>query len=135
MFGKKISEFFDRNRENAYFVFRVAIALLFLQHGAQKLYGWFGGNQAELMSLIGLVGVIEFYGGIFIAFGLFTRYASFLAVCTMVAGWFMAHAPRGWIPIMNGGELALVYLVSFLAILFNGPGKWALDNKFFGKRY
>ena len=137
MFHKQILGFFEKNRGNIYSVFRIAVALLFFEHGAQKLYGWFGGTQVQLISILGLAGVIEFYGGILIALGLFTRYASFLAVCTMIAGWFMAHVGpgiAGWIPIVNRGELALVYLVSFLVILFNGSGKWALDNKFFRKK-
>ncbi len=133
MYHKQLKGFFDRNKGSVYSIFRIAVALLFFQHGAQKLYGWFGGTQVELMSIFGLAGFIEFYGGILIAIGLFTRYAAFLSVCNMAAGWFIVHAPSGWIPILNGGELALMYLVSFLVILFYGPGKWALDNKLFKK--
>src|SRR3989344_6434181 len=110
MYHKQLQGFLDRNKGSIYSVFRIAVALLFFQHGAQKLYGWFGGTQVELMSIFGLAGVIEFYAGILIALGLFTRYAALLSVLNMAAGWFIVHAPSGWIPILNGGELALMYL-------------------------
>ena len=135
MYHKQLQGFLDRNKGSIYSIFRIAVALLFFQHGAQKLYGWFGGTQVELMSIFGLAGVIEFYAGILIALGLFTRYAAFLTAATMLVGYFMVHFPQGWVPIMNSGENALLFLVSFLVILFYGPGKWALDNKLFGKKY
>ena len=125
---------FDKNREEIYSVFRIVVGLLFVGHGAQKLYGWFGGSQVELMSLFGLAGVIEFYAGLFIVVGLFTRYAAFLSAANMVGAWIVVHLPKGFSPFANGGELALLYFVSFLVILAYGPGKWALDRKFFKGR-
>ncbi len=139
--------FFDKNKDSIYSVFRIVVALLFFSHGAQKILGWFGGNAMSLTnlfafnfsSLIVLAGLIELFGGILIAIGLFTRSAAFIAVCDMIGAWFLGHfhltsGLAGWIPIMNKGELALFYLVAFLLILFYGPGKWALDNKLFKRR-
>lgn len=143
----KIHSFLDRNKGSVYSVFRIVVALLFMQHGAQKLFGWFGGTQLSIMnlftfnfsSLLVIAGLIEFFGGLLIVLGLFTRTAAFLSVLNMIGAWFLAHFSftgglAGWIPIMNRGELALVYLVAFLVILFHGPGKWALDNKLFKNR-
>lgn len=126
-------KYFKDHSDKIYFIFRVVVGLLFAQHGAQKLLGMFGGingGTVELFSLLGLAGVIELVGGLLIALGLFTSFAAFFGVLDMLGAWFTFHIKNGWIPIVNGGELALLFLVSFLAILAYGPGKWALDNKF-----
>lgn len=122
---KKIIESYSGH---LYFVFRVLVGFMFAQHGAQKLFGILGGSAAPLFSLMGLAGIIEFFGGIFIAIGLLTRMSALIAGLSMTAAWFMVHVPQGWIPIINGGELALMYLAAFLAVLAHGSGKWALDN-------
>ncbi len=119
----------EHYRDYFYFVFRVAVGLLFLQHGAQKLFGALGGTKAELVSLMGLAGVIEFFGGLFIAVGLLTRLASLVAGLEMIIAYFMVHIPQGLIPILNQGELALLFFASFLILLAHGSGRWALDNK------
>ncbi|MBI4139525.1 DoxX family protein [Candidatus Woesearchaeota archaeon] len=100
----------------AYFFFRIIFGLLFAQHGLQKLFGLLGGEQAELFSLMGIAGVIELSVGVFVAVGLFTRPFAFLGAVTMIIAYGMAHFSRGWIPIQNGGELALLYLAAFLFI-------------------
>lgn len=129
-----IEKFMRKNGNYFYFVFRVLVGLMFAQHGAQKLFGAFGGNSVELFSLMGLAGVIEFFGGLMIAFGLFTRLAALFGSFTMIGAWFMAHVPQGWIPIMNKGELALLFLASFLMIIVYGARKWGLDNLIFKKK-
>lgn len=125
--------FFEKHHDTFYAIARIIIGLLFAQHGAQKLFGLFGGNTAELMSLMGVAGVIELVGGLLIALGLFTRIAAFITIIDMIGAYFKAHLPQGWIPIMNKGELALLYFAAFLIIISHGPGKWALDNVFFKK--
>ena len=123
----------EAHSDKIYFIFRVVVGLLFAQHGAQKLLGWFGGingGTVELFSLLGLAGVIELVGGLLIALGLFTSCVAFFGVLDMLGAWFTFHIKSGWIPIVTGGELALLFLVSFLAILAYGPGKWALGRKF-----
>ena len=144
MYKKEIKNFLDKNKGSVYSIFRIVVALLFFEHGASKILGWFGGSALNVMnlfafnmsSLIVLAGLIEFFGSILIVLGLFTRFAAFLAVCDMVGAWFLGHVGSGlsgWIPIVNRGELALMYLVAFLIILFYGSGKWALDNKILKK--
>lgn len=129
----KIINFLKQNENYFYLAFRVLIGLLFVQHGAQKLFGALGGNQVELISLFGLAGFIEFFGGLMIALGLLTRVAALLGIVDMLGAWFIAHAPQGWIPILNGGELAVLYFASFLVILVHGARKFALDNLIFKK--
>jgi putative oxidoreductase len=115
-------------------VFRVLVGLLFAQHGAQKLFGWFTENAAaNLFSLMGLAGTIEFFGGLFIALGFLTRLWSLLGGITMLFAYFMVHFGNGWIPIVNRGELALVYFACFIALFGYGGGKLQLDNLFFKK--
>lgn len=128
---QKVVSFFKRNEDSVYVVFRVLVGLMFMQHGAQKLFGAFGGTAVEnYISLFGLAGFIEFFGGLFIAVGLFTRLSAFLGAATMVGAWIRVHIPRGLIPIENGGELAAMFFVAFLIILSRGSGKKALDNFF-----
>ena len=119
------------NKDYFYFVFRVFVGLLFLQHGLQKLFGMFGGlggQAAELFSLMGLAGTIELLGGLAIALGLFVRLAAFVAALEMLIAYFMIHVPQGLIPFVNQGELALLYVASFLAIMAFGSRKWSLEK-------
>ena len=119
------------NKDYFYFVFRVFVGLLFLQHGLQKLFGMFGGlggQPAELLSLMGLAGIIETFGGLGIALGLFTRLVAFVAGIEMLVAYFMAHVPNGPVPLLNFGELPLLYFASFLVIMVYGAGKWSLEK-------
>lgn len=107
---------------------RVVVGLLFACHGAQKLFGVLGG-QSELNDPEGLAaGVIEFVGGVFVAVGLFTRVAAFIASGEMAIAYFKAHAGRGFWPIMNRGELAALYAFVFLYIATFGAGRWSIDT-------
>lgn len=114
---------------------RIGAGLLFMQHGAQKLFGWLGGfggtpgATADLFSLMGLAGVLEFFGGLLIAIGLLTRPVAIILVLQMLAAYFMAHAPQGGFPIQNGGELALLYALVYAFLAGNGPGPWSLDER------
>lgn len=123
-----------------YTIFRVMIGVLFAFHGAQKVLGAFTDNPAQAilggnLSFLGLnlmwvAGVIELVGGLMIAFGLFTSVSALLSAVTMIVAFFMSHfSLDNPIPIMNRGELALVYLAAFLFILFEGGGKHSLDMK------
>ncbi|HLO75707.1 MAG TPA: DoxX family protein [Magnetospirillum sp.] len=112
-------------------VLRVVAALMFLQHGTAKLFGFphvpmFDGLQ--LLSLMGVAGVLELAGSVLLALGLFTRPVAFLLSGEMAFAYFMAHAPRGFFPILNGGELAALYCFVFLFIAAAGPGPWSLDR-------
>lgn len=120
----------DTKGDYAYLAFRVLVGLLFAQHGAQKLFGWFGKDAVPLLSKMGLAGVIELTGGLLIAVGLFTTIAAFISGLEMLVAYIMSHAPQGWIPILNRGELALLYFAAFLVIMTQGAKKWSLDAKF-----
>jgi len=112
-----------------YGILRIVAGLAFAQHGAQKLFGALGAKQAaELMSQMGLAGIIEFVGGIMIAIGLFTSPVAFLASGQMAVAYFQAHAPRGFWPIQNGGELAMIYCFLFLYFSTVGSGKLSIDS-------
>ncbi len=128
---KRVEEFLNKNRDYFYAAFRILVGLMFVQHGAQKLFGALGGTQVQTMlSLFGVAGFIEFFGGLLITFGLFTRVAAFFGIADMLGAWYIAHMPKGWIPIQNGGELAALYFAAFLVILSQGTGKFGLDNLF-----
>jgi putative oxidoreductase len=124
------NSFFKRHADSFYAVARILLGLLFIQHGLQKLFGMFSGNAASLFSLMGLAGVVEFFGGLLIVLGLFTRIAALVSAVQMLVAYFMAHASNGLFPIVNKGELALVYFAGFLIITAFGARKWGLDNKF-----
>lgn len=126
----------NKFQEYFYFVFRVVVGVLFLQHGGQKLFGWFGGlggNPVELVSLMGLAGVIEFFGGLAIILGLFTRLTTAIAAIEMIIAYFTVHLPQGPIPLLNQGEPALLFLASFLVLIAYGAGKWSLGKILFKK--
>jgi putative oxidoreductase len=119
---------FDRCGDYVFPVVRIVVGCLFACHGAQKLFGVLGG-QPELHDPEGLVaGVVEFFGGTLIALGLGTRVAAFLASGEMAVAYFKAHAPRGFWPILNRGELADIYCFFFLYVATHGPGRMALDS-------
>ena len=112
-----------------YVLLRVMAGLAFAQHGAQKLFGVLGAQQAvALASQRGLAGVIEFLGGILIALGLFTSPVAFVASGEMAWAYFQSHMPRGFWPIQNGGELAVLYCFIFLYISAIGSGKLSIDG-------
>jgi putative oxidoreductase len=113
-------------------IVRIGVGLLFMQHGAQKLFGWFGGmggpgQTVELFSQFGLAGVLELVGGALIVLGLFTRITAFLLSGEMLVAFLQAHLPQGGVPLENGGELALLYSAIFLYFVAAGPGRWSVD--------
>jgi len=109
-----------------YALLRIVAGLLFAQHGVQKLFGLLGGTEQPLMSQMGVAGIIETFGGLAIALGLFTSPVAFVASGQMAVAYFQAHLPRGFWPIQNGGELAVLNCFLFLYIASRGSGKWSL---------
>lgn len=112
-------------------VLRIVTGLLFLQHGTAKLLGlphvaMFDGLQ--LFSLIGLAGVLELGGGLLIVLGLFTRPVAFILSGMMAVAYFMAHAPQAFLPLVNQGELAVLYCFIFLYLYIAGPGAFSIDS-------
>ena len=112
--------------EPVYALFRVVSGLLFAQHGAQKLFGVLEGQRAT-EPLMMVAGVIEFFGGLLIAVGLLTSIVALLASGQMAVAYFMAHAPQGPWPILNGGELAALFCFVFLYVAARGGGPYSLD--------
>ena len=113
---------------------RIIAGFLFMPHGAQKLFGAFGQNPAELVSLFGAAGVLEFFGGWAIMLGLFTRPVAFVLSGQMAVAYFTAHAPRDFWPIQNGGELAAFYCFVFLFLSAHGGGEFSIDGLMRRKR-
>jgi putative oxidoreductase len=109
---------------------RIVAAFLFMAHGTQKLFAWPISEPQEpaaLVSLMGLAGVLEVFGGVLLLLGLFTRPVAFLLAGEMAVAYFMAHAPRGFWPILNRGEAAALFCFVFLYLAAVGAGPWSLD--------
>jgi putative oxidoreductase len=111
--------------------------LLFLQHGTAKYLGiptipMFA--NVQVTSLSGTAGVIELVGGALLVLGLFTRPAAFICSGLMAVAYFIAHAPKSFYPILNGGELAVLYCFAFLCLAVVGGGAWSLDRMIGAKR-
>jgi putative oxidoreductase len=119
--------FLGRHVETLYAILRIVAGFLFFCHGAQKLLGWFGGERVG-DPLMTVAGVIELVGGLLIAIGLFTSLAAFLASGEMAVAYFKAHAPNDALPIVNHGELAVLFCFLFLYIAARGAGRFSLDS-------
>jgi len=107
---------------------RIVIGFTFSLHGFQKLFGYFGGAHAHMLSLLWFAGVLECFGGILIILGLFTRPVAFLLCGEMAVAYFKQHAVKGMWPISNGGELAVIYCFVFLYLVYAGAGPLSLDR-------
>ena len=104
--------------------------LLILEHGLQKLFQFPPPDPPrvwDLTTLSGISGIFEFFGCILLTLGLFTRTAAFILSGEMAFAYFLRHAPRGFFPILNLGELAIVYCFLFLYLAAVGGGPWGLD--------
>ena len=124
--------FLDRHAALIMGITRIMVGLLLLEHGTAKLLHFplvpdFANGPLPPMVLAS--GVIELVGGALLALGLFSRIAAFICSGMMAVAYFMVHAPQGLYPILNGGELAVVYCFLFLTLAAAGPGRLALNNK------
>lgn len=118
----------SRLADIAFLVLRVVAGLAFAEHGAQKLFGLLGGHAVPWFSQLGLAGVIEFGAGLLVAFGIFPRWAALVASGEMAFAYFTVHARQGFWPILNRGELAVLYCLVFLYIAAHGGGRWAVTR-------
>jgi putative oxidoreductase len=109
-------------------VLRIIAAFLFMVHGAQKLFGFLGGQKPPLFSLLGVAGLLEFLGGLLLLLGLFTSLVAFILSGEMAVAYFYAHFPQGFWPLQNRGELAVLYCFIFLYLAAAGAGPWSLDR-------
>ena len=113
-------------------VLRIVVALLFLQHGLTKLFGFPGAAPANFHWLTlapGLASLIETFGSLALLFGFYTRVAAFIMSGEMAAAYFMSHLPRNFFPYNNGGSLAVLYCFVFLYLALAGGGDWSVDAK------
>jgi len=112
-------------------ILRIIAAFMFMQHGAQKLFGLLGGSRGGTVPFLSqswIGGVLEFFGGLLILLGLFTRPVAFILSGMMAVAYFQVHAPRGFWTIQNSGELAALYCFVFLYLSAAGGGPWSLDS-------
>lgn len=112
---------------------RIVVGFTFSLHGLQKLFGMFGGigghgTRVHLFSLFGLAGCLETIGGALLILGLFTAPVAFILAGEMAVAYFKAHFPRGFFPIQNGGELAVLYCFIFLYLFTAGAGPASVDR-------
>jgi putative oxidoreductase len=112
-------------------VLRIVTGLLFLEHGTAKLLGFpLSPNPGPaVFSLLGVQGILELVGGFLILIGFLTRPVAFILAGDMAVAYFMAHAPRGFFPTLNGGQLAILFCFVFLFLVFAGAGPWSVDEQ------
>jgi putative oxidoreductase len=118
--------------EISYLLLRVVAALLFIQVGGLKLFGWFGGmppggGAAPFMTEAWFGGVLEVFGGAAIMLGLFTRPVAFILAGEMAVAYFQQHFPKSFFPTVNGGIPAILFCFIFLYLVFAGAGPWSID--------
>ncbi len=110
-------------------VLRIMSALIFMAHGTQKILGFPASERPapDILSLSGIAGVLELFGGALLVLGLFTRPVAFVLSGLMAFAYFIAHAPKSFFPILNGGDAAILYCFVFLYLVFAGGGPWSID--------
>jgi putative oxidoreductase len=121
----------DRYTPYALAALRIVAALIFMEHGTQKLLGFPAppeSGRPALLSLSGVGGLMELVGGLLLVVGLFTRPVAFLLAGEMAVAYWMFHAPRSFFPVLNGGDAAILYCFVFLLLVFTGPGAWSVDG-------
>ncbi len=117
----------ERGRPYILSILRIVVALLFLQHGLQKYFG-FPSAGPPMRTILYVQGLIEIGGGILLLLGAYTRVVAFILAGDMAVAYFMAHFPRSFFPAVNGGDAAVLYCFTFFYIFFAGGGPWSLDR-------
>jgi putative oxidoreductase len=123
-----MAAFMKPYEEHAYAALRIITGLLFLWHGTQKLFGFPVPPPDAPAFVIYVAGGIELVGGVLVAVGFQTRWAAFLCSGLMAAAYWMAHGTNHLFPLVNKGELAILYCFIFLFISTRGGGKWSIDS-------
>ena len=111
-------------------VLRIITGLMIIEHGMAKLLGWpvvAAFANLKLFSLLGLAGILETFGGLAILLGFFTSPVAFILAGEMAFAFFMSHFPRGWFPLLNQGNLAILYCFVYLYLAAAGGGPWSVD--------
>lgn len=120
--------FGSKYAENTYAALRIMTGFLLIPHGAQKMFGVLGKEADWSVSLHALAGPIEFFGGALILIGLWTRPTAFIAAGMMAVAYWTRHGLNDFFPIVNRGELAVLYCFVFLFLWANGGGPCSVDN-------
>jgi putative oxidoreductase len=120
--------FLSNYQAHSYALLRIVTGFLFLWHGTQKFFGFPNDYPYTLSNLTMAAGGIELVGGILVMLGLFTRPAAFICSGTMAFAYWMAHGSKNLWPIINSGELAIMFCFAFLYIACRGTGKWGLGK-------
>ena len=119
-------------------VLRIVTAAVYMEHGAQKMFGFPPSDQPlppfHLISQFGLAGILELFGGLLLLIGLFTRPVAFILAGEMAVAYFQVHFPRGFFPLANKGEPAVVYCFIYLYLIFAGGGPWSIDHAIASRR-
>jgi putative oxidoreductase len=108
-------------------ILRIIAALVFMAHGTQKLLGFPAGPSPAMYSLPWIAGLFELFGGALLALGLFVRPVAFVLSGVMAFAYWIAHAPKSFFPVLNGGDAAILYCFVFLYFVAAGGGIWSLD--------
>lgn len=112
-------------------ILRIVAGLMFFTFGSGKLFGFPSSGTEEpieLMSLVGIAGILEVFGGLAIVLGVFTRPVAFILAGEMAVAYFYAHAPQSFFPSVNGGTPAVLYCFLFLYLMVAGAGEWSIDS-------
>jgi putative oxidoreductase len=110
-------------------ILRIVVGLLFLQHGLSKVFGFPAPSPvASLNGLLILAAFLETVGAFLFLIGAYTRIVAFILSGEMAFAYFMAHAPRAFYPLVNAGELAVLFCFMFLYFAFAGGGPWSVDR-------
>lgn len=124
-----MADFMQGFRSQIYALLRIVTGFLFLFHGSQKLLNWpLPAHEGAPAWIQYGAGGIELIGGALVMIGLFTRWSAFVASGCMAVGYWLAHGTKALWPIMNGGDLAIMYCFVFLFIAAEGPGIWSVDK-------
>jgi putative oxidoreductase len=124
----KTKLFLSRYESEVYSALRLIAGFLFLWHGSQKLFDFPHAAHVIPLYIVLIAGPIEFFGGLMVMVGFWTRWAAFICSGEMAYAYWTAHGSHALLPLLNGGELAMIYCFLFLFISAHGSGKFSVDH-------
>ena len=120
--------FISKYELQVYSILRLVVGFLFLWHGSQKLFAFPPAGQVMPPHIVFIAGPIEFFGGLLVMIGLWSRLAAFICSGEMAFAYWAAHGTHALLPLLNGGELAIIYCFLFLFISAKGSGEFSIDH-------